>query len=133
MKENRWLKRLSKYIAVFDYIDKALIVLSATSGGISIASFASVIGSPVGIASASLNFAFFLTTGIIKKLLKTLNEKKKHKMIVILARSKLSSIETLTSKALIDCIIAKNTLQSSMKKSNTKNKARYYNNEKSKK
>ena len=30
-------KRLSKYIASFDYFDKLLIVLSATSGNISIA------------------------------------------------------------------------------------------------
>ena len=32
-------KRLSKYIASFDYFDKPLIVLSATSGGVSIALF----------------------------------------------------------------------------------------------
>ena len=61
-------KRLSKYIAFFDYFDKSLIVLSATIGSISIASFASVIGTPVGIASASLNLAFSLSTGIVKKL-----------------------------------------------------------------
>ena len=36
-------KRLSKYIAAFDYIDKTLIVLSAASGGVSITSFASVV------------------------------------------------------------------------------------------
>ena len=36
-------KRLSKYIASFDYFDKYLIVLSAASGIISIASFATVI------------------------------------------------------------------------------------------
>ena len=29
-------EKLSKYIAAFDYVDKTLIVLSATSGGISI-------------------------------------------------------------------------------------------------
>ena len=39
-------KKLSKYIAAFDYIDKSFIALSATSGGISIISFASVIGVP---------------------------------------------------------------------------------------
>ena len=51
-------KKLSKYIASFDYIDKSLIVLSATSGSISIASFAEVIGTPVGIANASLSLTF---------------------------------------------------------------------------
>ena len=52
-------KRFSKYIASFDYFDKSLIVLSARSDSISIASFATVIGTPVGIASASLSFTFF--------------------------------------------------------------------------
>ena len=41
-------KRLSKYIASFDYFDKSLIVLSVTTGSISIASFATVIGTHVG-------------------------------------------------------------------------------------
>ena len=51
-------ERNSKYIACFDYFDKSLIVLSATSGSISIASFATVIGTPVGMASASRSLAF---------------------------------------------------------------------------
>ena len=96
-------ENLSKYIAAFDYIDKNLIVLFATNGRISIISFASVIGVPVGIASASCTLAFSLTTGIIKKLLKiTRNKKKKHDKIVMLAKRKLNSIETLISQALIE-------------------------------
>ena len=51
-------KRLNKYIAFFDYFDKSLIVLSVTTGSISIASFATVTGAPVGIASASFSLAF---------------------------------------------------------------------------
>ena len=39
-------KRLSKYIFSFDYFDKLLIVLSVTTGSISIALFATVIGAP---------------------------------------------------------------------------------------
>ena len=57
-------KRLSKYIASFDYFDKSLTVLSAASSGMAIASFATVIGAPVGIASASFSFSFSITTGI---------------------------------------------------------------------
>ena len=56
-------KRLGKYVAAFDYIDKALIVLSARSGGKSIISFTSVIGIPAIIASASFTLTFSLTTG----------------------------------------------------------------------
>ena len=59
-------KRLSKYIASFDYFDKSLIVLSVTTGSISIASFASVIGAPVGMMSARCSLAFSITTGFVK-------------------------------------------------------------------
>ena len=100
-------KKLSKYIAAFDYFDKASIVLSGTSGVISITSFTSTIAVPVGIASASFSLIFFLTTGIIKKLLKiTRNKKKKRNNILMLAKVKLNSIETLISLALIDLQIS---------------------------
>ena len=100
-------ENLSKYIAAFDYIDKTPIVLSATSGGISIISFTSVIGISAGLASTSFTLVFSLTTGIIKKLLKIARKKKKkHNKIVILAKNKLSSIETLMSQALIDLDIS---------------------------
>ena len=96
-------KKLSKYISFFDYFDKSLIVLSVTSGGVSIASFATVIGAPIGITSASLSLAFSLCTGLVKMLLKeTRNKKKKHNKIVMLARSKLNSIEIKISEALIN-------------------------------
>ena len=82
-------KKLSKYIAAFDYIDKVLIVLSATSGGVSIISFTCVVGAPVKIAGASFTLIFSLTTGIIKKLLSTTrSKKKKHNKILMLAKSK---------------------------------------------
>ena len=61
---------ISKYISFFDYFDKSLIVLSVTSGSISIASFATVIGIPVGTTSASLSLEFSLCTGLVEKLLK---------------------------------------------------------------
>ena len=78
-------KKISKYIATFDYINKTLIVLSVTSGGI------------------SSTLVFSLTTGIIKKLLKVTRKKKNEQnRIVILAKNKLSCIETLMSQVLID-------------------------------
>ena len=96
-------KRLSKYIASFDYFGKPLIVLSATSGGIPIASFATVIGASVRMARASFSFAFSITTGFVKKLLKTTqNKKKKHYKIVMSARSKLNSKKSKISEALIN-------------------------------
>ena len=71
-------KRLSKYIASFDYFDNSLIVLSVTIGSISIASFATVIRAPVGMASASFSLAFLISTGIVKKTVKN-NKKQKEK------------------------------------------------------
>ena len=93
---------LSKYIASFDYLDKSLIVLSVITGSISIAPFATVIGAPVGIMSASCSLVFSITTDFVKKFLKTIrNKKKKHNKIVMLARSKLNSIESKISTTLI--------------------------------
>ena len=111
-------KKLCKYVISFDFIDKVLIVLSVTSGGVSIISFASVAGAPVGIASA----IFSLTTGIIKKLLSiTRNKKKKHDKILMLGKSKLSSIETLVFQALTDIeIIMKNLSRFLRRKINMK-------------
>ena len=63
-------KRVSKYIASFGYFDKSLIDLSVITGSISIASFATVIGVPVGIVSASFGLKFSIFTGIMKKMLK---------------------------------------------------------------
>ena len=89
--------KLSKYVTAFDYIEKLLIALSAT-----IISFTSTVGAPVGITRASFTFIFSLTTGIIKNLLSIArNKKKKHDKIFMLAKSKLNSIETLVSQALI--------------------------------
>ena len=100
-------KKLSKYIAAFYYTDKIVIVLSASFGTLSIVSCATVVGMPVGLVGASLTVVFSLTTGLVKKLLNvTRKKKKKHNKIVMLAKSKLNSIETLMSQALIDLEIS---------------------------
>ena len=100
IKENHAVKKINKYVTVFDYIDKVLIVLSATSSGVSIISFRSIVGAPVGIASASFTVMFSLTTEIVRKLLNITNKNKKHDNVLMLAKSKLNSIETLISQAL---------------------------------
>ena len=100
-------QKLNRYVTNCDYIDKTLIVLSATTGGVSIISFTRIIGAPVGIASTSFTLIFSLTTGIVKKLLSiTRKKKKKHDKILMLAKSKLNNIDTLISQALIDMDIS---------------------------
>ena len=59
----------------------SLIVSSVATGNSSIPSFATVIGAPVGIVSASFSPAFSIFAEIVKKLLKTTRNKKKKSTI----------------------------------------------------
>ena len=71
------IKKLNKYIVSFDYLDKIFIILSASLGTLSIASYASVVGIPTGIIGVSLTLVFTIGTGISKSLLKITKKKKK--------------------------------------------------------
>ena len=70
-------KKSNKYVAAFDYIDKILIALSATSSGVSIIPFISIAGAPVGRAIESLTLFFSLITGIVKKIMNIRRKKEK--------------------------------------------------------
>ena len=97
------INKISKYVSAFDYADKVFIVLSASFGSLSIASHATVVGIPVGIAGASLTLVFTACTGVVKKLLSvTRKKKKKHNKIMVLASVKLNAIEILLLGALSD-------------------------------
>ena len=106
--QKAYSKKLNKYVTIFYYIDdKILIVLSATASGVSIISFTNTISESVGIVSASFTLIFSLATRIVKKLLNmTINKKKKHDQLLMLAESKFNSIETLISQALGDLDIS---------------------------
>ena len=97
------IKKLNKYLVSFDYLDKVFIALSASFGMLSIASYASVVSTPAGIAGPSLNLIFTIGTSISKSLLKvTKKRKKKHNKIIALVKCKLNTIDTLLSSALND-------------------------------
>ena len=97
------IQKLNKYIVSFDYLDKIFIALSASFVTLSIASYASVVGTPAGISGFSLALIFTIGTGISKSLLKvTKKRKKKHNEIIVLAKKKLNTIDTLLSSALND-------------------------------
>ena len=86
--------------------------MSILSRSISIASFATVIGAHAGTIGASCFFTFSITSGFVKRILKTIrNKKKKRNKIAMLARRKLNSIESKTSKALMDNEITHENLQ----------------------
>ena len=82
------MRKILASFASFDYFDKSLIVLSAKSDSISIVLFATVIGTPVETASASLSLIFSLSTGLVQKLLKTARNKRRNIIKLLLARSK---------------------------------------------
>ena len=101
------IKKLNKYLVSFDYLDKIFIALSASFGTLSIASYASVVGIPVGIAGSSLTLIFTIGTGISKSLLNvTKKRKKKHNKIIALAKNKLNMTDKLLSSALNDSEIS---------------------------
>ena len=81
--------------------------MSASFGTLSIASYASVVGTPAGIAGSSLTLIFTIGTGISKSLLNvTKKRKKKHNKIIVLAKNNLNRIDTLLSSALNDSEIS---------------------------
>ena len=100
------IKKLNKYLVSFDYLDKIFITLSASFSTLSIASYATLLGLPVGIAGSSLTLIFTISTGINKSLLKVTKKRKKHNKIIALAKSKLNTIDTLLSSALNDSKIS---------------------------
>ena len=101
------IKKLNKNIVSFDYLDKIFMALSASFGTLSIASYASVVGTPAGIAGSSLTLIFTIHTGISKSLLKvTKKRKKKHNRMIELAKNKLNTIDTLLFSALNDSEIS---------------------------
>ena len=101
------IKKLNKYLVSFDYLDKIFIALSASFVTLSIASYASVVDTPAGIAGSSLTLIFTIGTGISKSLLYvTKKRKKKHNKIIVLAKNELNMIDTLLSSALNDSEIS---------------------------
>ena len=95
------IKKLNKYLVIYDYLDKIFITLSASFDTLSIASYASVVGIPAGVTGASLTLVFTIGTGISKSLLKlTKKRKKKHNKIIVLAKNKLNMIDTVLSSTL---------------------------------
>ena len=81
--------------------------MSASFATLSIASYASVVTTPAGIAGSSLTLIFTIGTDISKSLPNvTKKRKKKHNKIIVLAKNKLNMIDTLLSSALNDSDIS---------------------------
>ena len=100
-------KKHKKVCTTLNYIEHFLILASTITGCISISAFASLLGIPIGITSSAIGLKIGTITASIKKYKWIIKKKKKkHDKIVLLAKSKLNSIEVLISKALIDSVIS---------------------------
>ena len=100
-------KKHKKVFTTLNYIEHFLILGSTITGCVSISAFASLVGIPIGIASSTIGLKICVITAGIKKYKSIIKKKKKkHDKIVLLAKSKLNSIEVLICKALIDSVIS---------------------------
>ena len=100
-------KKHKKVCTTLNYIEHFLILGSTITGCVSISAFASLVGIPIGIASSTIGLKICVITAGIKKYKSIIKKKKKkHDKIVLLAKSKLNSIEVLISKALINSVIS---------------------------
>ena len=99
-------KKHKKVCTTLNYIEHFLILVSTITGCVSISSFASVVGIPIGITSSAIVLKICAITATIKKYKSIIKKKKKHDKIILLAKSKLNSIEVLISKALINSVIS---------------------------
>ena len=100
-------KKNKKVSRALDHIDHSLIEISKINGCAFLSAFTSLFDIPIGIASSTIGLKICVITAGIKKYKSIIKKKKKkHDKIVLLAKSKLNSIEVLISKALIDSNIS---------------------------
>ena len=100
-------RKHKKVCTTLNYIEHFLILASTITGCILISAFTSLLGIPIGITSSAIGLKICAITARIKKYNSIIKKKKKkHDKIVLLAKSKLNSIEVLISKDLIDSVIS---------------------------
>ena len=99
-------KKHKKGCATLNYTEHFLVLGSIITGCVSVSAFASLVVIPIGITSSAIGLKVCAITARIKKYKSIIKKKKKtHDKIVLLVKSKLSSIDVVISKALIDSVI----------------------------
>ena len=98
-------RKHKKVCATLNYIEHFLILASTITGCVSISTFSSLVGIPIGITGSAMGLKTCAITAGVKKYKSIIKKKKKkHDKIELLAKVKLNSIEVLISKALIDSV-----------------------------
>ena len=108
IKQIELMSRKHKQVCTtLNHIEHFLILASAITGCISISDFSSLFGVPIAVMRSAIGVTVCLIAAGIKNFKSIMkNKKRKHDKIVLLAKSKLHSIEVLISKTLIDLIIS---------------------------
>ena len=100
---------MKRFDTITGIVDTGLITSTVITGGISIATFASGVGLPVGITLSGTSLLLSLATAITRKSFKIFTVKQeKHDAIKLLAQSKLDSIANIISQAMQDRDISPN-------------------------
>ena len=100
-------KKHKKGCTALNYIEYFLILSSSIAGCVSISSFASSVGIPIGITSSAIGLKICAIAASIQNYKSiTVKKKKIQGKIVLLGKSKLNSIEVLISKALMNSVIS---------------------------
>ena len=84
-------------------VDTGLIITTVISGSASIATISSGVAIPIGIVLTGTSLLLSIATTVTRKSLNAIRVKqKKHDQIILLAQTKLESIQDIISKALTD-------------------------------
>ena len=95
-------KKHKKVHRLLNYFEHLLILIYAVTGCVSISAFTSLVGTPIEIMRSAIGLKICGVSARIKKYKSIIKKKKaEHHKIVLLAKSKLNSIEVLISKVLI--------------------------------
>ena len=102
IKQNDLITKTHKKICkTLDYIEHLLIIVCTVTECVSISAFVSLVSIAAGVASFVITRkTSIISAGIVKH--KSIIKKKKHNEILLLAKTKLNTVEVLISKALID-------------------------------
>ena len=97
-KINWWVRTIKKVFSVLNYIEHLHNLASTVNRCISISAFASLVGIPILIMSSAVGLKICVITAGNKKYKSRIKKKNnKHDKILLLAKTKLNSIEVITS------------------------------------
>ena len=100
-------RKHKKVCTILNHIEQFFILASAVIGCISMLNFASLLGISIGFTSSEIGLKICVIAARIKTYKSIIKKmKRKHDIIISLAKSKLNNLEVLISQALFDSNIS---------------------------